>query len=151
MTAVAPVLGGQEAASEDDVAAAAELVRAAGALLQALARSDAGRDALRDAGGVAALDALLAAAPHEEEMQEVLGALRRRVNGEAGDAPALTDEEWREGKKPRGADVGTYLAVKNGGAKGAAAQPGPRAGSGAVPKQQAGGKSHEVITATYLY
>ena len=70
------------AEEEEEVAAAAELVRAACALLQALARTEAGRAALRCAGGAATLDALLAATGDpsgESEMHEAIGALRRRL------------------------------------------------------------------------
>ena len=72
----------EAAAEEEEVAAAAELVRAACALLQALARTEAGRAALRCAGGAATLDALLAATGDpsgESEMHEAIGALRRRL------------------------------------------------------------------------
>ena len=82
--AAAEQMGGRnpDAAEEEEVAAAAELVRAACALLQALARTEAGRAALRCAGGAATLDALLAATGDpsgESEMHQAIGALRRRI------------------------------------------------------------------------
>ena len=83
-------MGGRnpDAAEEEEVAAAAELVRAACALLQALARTEAGRAALRCAGGAATLDALLDATvdpSSESEMHQAIGALRRRlVEGQHG-------------------------------------------------------------------
>ena len=81
LEAVAPVLGGAEEA-EEEVAAAAELARAAGALLQALARTEAGRAALRAAGGAATLATLLVAVGDPSgngEIYQEMGALRRRL------------------------------------------------------------------------
>ena len=60
---------------------ALEMVRAGGALLKALGGSAVGRAGLRDAGGVAALDALLTALPHPVVVAE-MGALKKRLEAQ---------------------------------------------------------------------
>lgn len=69
-----------------------------GALLKAAGRCEVGRQAMRDAGGVATLQRLLAAYPAEDAVQEEMGGLLRRLQSSGGkddpaDTPVLPSQE----------------------------------------------------------
>jgi hypothetical protein len=88
----------QREQSQEEIEAAHELIRAAIALLKAVGSAEAGRAAMRDAGGVATLDCVLLAFPDEPHLHGEVGGLQRRIattGGADGPAPAvkLTEAE----------------------------------------------------------
>jgi len=125
---------------------------------------------MRDAGGVATLQRLLAAYPAEDAVQEEMGGLLRRLQSSGGkDDPAdtpvlpshLNKEERQEAASPRD-NVPSFLAARQRAAGAAdtsqaksrqakSSQADTAASGGDAAKDAAAPSACEVISASYLY